>query len=532
MNIAVLDLETDPFEYGVSVKPFLSGFYDGERTISHWGNDCIERLVKSLESEERQWTIYAHNGGRFDFFFFLNHLSRGDMRIINGRIVEARMGNHIVRDSFAIMPFPLADYAKDTIDYNLMRAENRTAAKGEILRYFQKDLTSLYELVVAFHKEFGDKLTIGSASMKELRKRSAFKCGTGEYDAKFRKDFYFGGRNQVFKGGIHHGDIRVYDVNSMYPFVMLSSMHPIGTANNVSKWVEKNSVFVVAEGHNFGAFPQRQPDNSLDFSIPYGRFCCTIHEWNVALDTGTFKPTKIIKSYTWDEQATFEEFVSHFYDARRHAKETGDKIKTIFYKFVLNSAYGKFAQDPDNYFDWFITPYGEQPNEWHECGASCVEPCSKVWHPAYVFELSYIIWKRPITMKMWYNIATGASITGAARAVLLKGICDTREPLYCDTDSIICRDDSRVAVHASRLGAWDLEASGSMVAIAGKKLYTVLDPAGQCIKKAHKGVRLTSDEIVKIATGETVIAENPVPHFAWDGKTTFTRRTIKRTARQ
>lgn len=530
MNIAVLDLETDPFEFGVLVKPFLSGFYDGRRVISFWSDDCIKQLVEALNDEQDKWTIYAHNGGRFDFFYFMDYLSKGDMRIINGRIVQARMGIHELRDSFAIMPFPLADYAKDIIDYQKFERGRREQHRDEIMKYFRSDLVNLYELVTAFVAEFGTKLTIGSASMKELRKRQPFEKGNAEYDAKFRKDFYFGGRNQVFKSGIINGDIRVYDLNSAYPDAMCNQLHPIGVTHDVATTVKDNTVFVVAEGKNHGAFPTRLPNNSLDFNVPYGRFSVTIHEWEVALATKTFEPDRIIRTFGWDERATFEEFVTHFYEARKLAKEKKDKIHTIFYKFVLNSAYGKFAQNPDNYFDWYITAYGDTPPSWHECGKGCVEPCEKRWSMAYIHDVSYTIWKRPIVQKFWYNIATGASITGAVRATLLRGLSVTEEPLYCDTDSIICRGSASLEVHATRLGAWDLEARGSMVAIAGKKLYAILDENGDLVKKAHKGARLSHGEIVRIAQYETITADNPVPSFKWDGSHSFVSRKIKRTA--
>lgn len=559
VNLAVLDLETDPFEHGRIVQPFLSGFYDGTRLISFWSANCIERLVNALDKLTKEYIIYAHNGGRFDFFYFLPYLvGRGgpgnDMRIINGRIVQARLGKHQLRDSFAIMPFALADYDKDVIDYQKFREEVRESHKTEIQKYFRRDLTALYELVTAFHVEFGDKLTVGSAAMKEIKRFHKFDTGSKQYDQKLRKDFYFGGRNQVFQGGVFEGDIRVYDVNSMYPHAMRSELHPIGTDFRITGDVEKDSVFVVAEGHNYGALPQRQKDGSLDFNVPYGRFACTVHEWRAAIETGTFKPERVIKAYSWDKQATFEEFVDHFYAARLKADTNGDKIRKLFYKFVLNSGYGKFAQNPENYFDWFITDYSARPPKWHDCDKSCVDPCPKYWRPSYVFESSYIIWKKPLSTQTWYNIAIGASITGAARATLLRGICDTDEPLYCDTDSIICRGATRVPVHASRLGFWDLEAIGSLVAIAGKKLYAIFDcdvarveamhakakkappEIVNCshgrlalVKKAHKGARLTGAEILRIAQGEKIISYNPVPSFKWDGTATFTKREISKT---
>ena len=545
MKLATLDLETDPFEYGVTVQPFLGGYYDGDRAVTIWGKDCVARLVKSLEAETEPLTIYVHNGGRFDFFYFIGYFSHS-LRIVNGRIIQASLGAHEFRDSFAIMPFPLRDYDKDIIDYELFREEVREKHRPEILKYFRKDLTALYELVTAFHKEFGNKLTIGSASMKQIKARHKFETGNETYDAKFRSYYYFGGRNQVFQSGVITGKIAVYDVNSMYPFVMQSMLHPLGTGHTVSNRIESDTCFIEVEGKNYGAFPTRQKNGSLDFTVESGTFHPTIHEWEAALETGCFKPERIAKTYGFPKRGTFEEFVSHFYDERRTAKKSGDKIKTLFYKYVLNSGYGKFAQNPDNYFDWYITERGVTPPDYHECSdvSKCqlvelggVTTCTKWWSPEYMHD-NYIVWKRPLQLKSssWYNIATGASITGAARAVLLRGIHATDEPLYCDTDSIICRGHSSVEIDSSRIGAWDCEATGRMVAIAGKKLYAIFDREkptldSHCIKKAHKGARLSGAEILAIAQGETVISSSPVPNFKWDGRVLFTKREIRRTAK-
>src|SRR5271154_3046811 len=115
MKIAVLDLETDPFEEGIMVAPFLAGFHDGEETVLIWHENCIGKMVEYLSKRKEKCLIYAHNGGRFDFFFFLPHLDAKNLRIINGRIVEAFLSGHTLRDSFALMPFPLADFDKDKI---------------------------------------------------------------------------------------------------------------------------------------------------------------------------------------------------------------------------------------------------------------------------------------------------------------------------------------------------------------------------------------------------------------------------------
>lgn len=547
MRITVLDFETDPFAAGQMVRPFLAGFYDGEKFISWWNTNCVKQLVNHLLSIDEPMIIYAHNGGRFDFFYMLPLLSAGPMTIINNRIVKALLGPHQLRDSFAIMPFPLEDYKKTKIDYQIFTAAKREENREQIISYLRDDCVDLHTLCIAFHEEFGDYLTIGSASMAQLKKFHKFSCGGSEYDEKFRTSFYYGGRNQVFASGIRRGEIKVYDVNSMYPFAMHSYLHPIGTGVSVSKYRERNTTFIVVKGKNDGAFPTRHPDGSLDFTVPYGTFSVSVHEFDAAIETGAFRPHKILKTYGHRDRGGFDSFVDHFFSARAKAKLDNDTIRTLFYKFVLNSAYGKFAQNPDRYFDWRIEPVGSLPPEWHECTEACSEDCPAKWSPAWLNE-EYIIWQRPLSQKFYYNIATGASITGAARAVLLRGLRATSSPLYCDTDSIISSSLTSVTESDSTLGGWKLEAIGTMAAICGKKLYAIFDekippghkcikgqcekpcPLQWCIKKAHKGARLDGDQILDIAKGGEIETANPVPTFKFDGTWKFQTRRIKRTA--
>lgn len=525
--IAVLDLETDPFEYDKMIYPFVAGYYDGEVFTSFWGLDCIDRFVDMITKVSKSHVIYAHNGGRFDFFYFLSKIKES-LRIVNNRIIQAYLGKHELRDSYAIMPFPLETYRKTEIDYSWFVPAEREKHRETIVSYLRDDCVDLYTLCTSFQKEFGDNLTIGSASLKQLKKFHKFDSGNQEYDGKLRKDFYFGGRNQCFKTGIIQGPIKIYDVNSMYPHVMRDFLHPVSTGIFKANKIEPRTAFVRVKGLNLGAFPIRRDDHSLDFTQTYGTFCTTIHEFNAALETGSFRPDKIIDTFGFSRRESFDTFVNHFYNARATARANDDKIRTIFYKFVLNSAYGKFAQNPENYADWYISPVGEYPPTWHECEKSCDDPCRKKWTPAFLCE-DYIIWEKPIVELNFYNVATGASITGASRAVLLHGLRNSVEPLYCDTDSIICRQLSGVEISESKLGAWKLECEGATAAICGKKLYAVFDGSGTCIKKAHKGSRLTGDDIRRIALGETVESTNPVPSFKFDGSWTFTKRAIKAT---
>ena len=571
MHLATLDLETDPFEVGRIVQPFLSGYYDGSEFISIWDanpESLIDRTVKMLRSRP-PGVVYIHNGGRFDLFYFMRHIS-GDLKIINGRIISCKIANQEVRDSFAIMPFPLSAYRKDDIDYTKLEADVRDLHRDEIISYLRGDVVYLHELCSTFLEEFGNKLTIGGASLSQLKKFHSFTTGGENYDSRIRYDYYYGGRNQCFQTGVIHGPIKIYDVNSMYPYVMRTFLHPIGTQIDVNNRLTEQTCFVTVEGTNRGAFPVRTK-TGLDFTCPSGRFTTTVHELIAAVDVGSFSIKKVLKTYNYSEQCTFAEFIDHFFGRRLEAKAANDKARDLLFKFCNNSAYGKFSQNPENFFDYQVTPSSVILDEecFHCYGAMlCPSQCSmcrrfnngelteecmycdgtgKRWFPSEQ-TAGYILWESRPKHAYFNNVATGASITGAARAVLLRGLAVADNPLYCDTDSIISFGHHGLPISDKELGHWKLEGEGDIIAIAGKKLYAVYSfekpsnpkhetdkvkiggRSAWCVKKAHKGVKLSGAQILKIAQGETIEYANPVPAYKLDGKHQWITRKVRRTS--
>jgi len=531
-SIAVLDFETDPFEYDKKPDPFACGLYTGASFLYFWGDDCAQQAMDHVATLPGKFVIYAHNGGKFDFYFLLKWI-KGKVRIVNGRILQCQIGKHELRDSWAILPFPLREYEKDKIDYEKFKRDKRDANREEIIAYLKGDCVYLYDLVWQFMVRFGESLTIGAMSMRKLSERHPFERLKQEQD-EFLRPFNFGGRTQCFKTGIIRGDYKVYDVNAMYPFVMANVKHPISNQYHVGDKITADTCFVRFIGKNDGAIPFRG-ENGLDFTKEYGDFHATIHEIEAAQDLGLLRIDKIIYTVDFYERSDFKEYIDEFHALRREAQATDDKAGNLLYKFLLNSSYGKFSQNPENHWEYEISEHELEPP----------------WELAETHG-PYLLYKKPPKVKRYFNVATGASITGAARSLLLRGIAGATVPLYCDTDSLICADLDAV-IDARRLGAWKLEASGNCVAIAGKKMYAVfavdqyaadyamsvkkklaeipLVPRyGYCIKQASKGVRLTPKQIVQVATGETVEHFNPVPKFRRDGGATFLKRRIKMTA--
>lgn len=532
--IAVVDTETDPFEHGLIVKPFCLGFDTGERYVEFWGDDCVAQFfayLATLTAEGCEFVIYAHNGGKFDFYFFLDYLDADQAPLImGGRLVKVNFQGQEFRDSFAIIPQSLASYQKDEIDYANFTRDKREKHKAQILHYMRKDCQYTRELIVGFHAMFGDKLTIASASLPMLNSFTGFeRMKSDGLDDRFRR-YYYGGRNQCFETGYlkpKHGDsFFVYDRNSMYPAVMRDDLHPVSNRPMLQTEIDENTDFACIEAVNHGALPMRDEKGGLDFTVKRGTFYATIHEIRAGIETGTLEIIRVKHAWAFDRKATFGEFVNQFYNLRLEAKAAGDKVRDILYKFCLNSGYGKFALNPRKFKQWALT-VGEIPEP--QCDAENPDGWSLHSQSGDLF-----IWSRPSPRRNgFYNVATAASITGAARANLLRNLALSKRPIYCDTDSIIC-EGFKGELNETELGGWKLEAIGDRAAIAGKKLYTIfnrieLEETGDAIKQASKGVRLKPREIVAVCNGQEITYQNPVPTFKLDGSAEFVTRRINKT---
>ena len=171
-KIIAIDAETDPFLYGRAPKPFLWGTYDGEefRTFRE-----TAKLAAFLA--ENNFLACAHNGGKFDFAFLLDYAEKNqELRIINGRLAQFKIGKSILRDSWCIYPQKLATHKKDEIDYKKFERENREKHIAEITSYLKTDVISLYEIVKDDIETYGKGLTLAGNAMKYWQKMTKIKA--------------------------------------------------------------------------------------------------------------------------------------------------------------------------------------------------------------------------------------------------------------------------------------------------------------------------------------------------------------------
>lgn len=508
--VCTFDTETDPFAEGRIVQPFSCGFhivpcttYPDGAYWDFWGDDCIAQFFTFLAANfsEVECLIYVHNGGNFDFYFCVDYFDEGmEPFIINGRLTRIFMGGQEFRDSYSAIPVALSVYKKDDIDYTKLERGVRERHKAEILAYQKADCVYLGQLIRRWLDMFGDRLTMASAALPTLRSYHGFEDITEQVDNMIRP-YYFGGRVQCFETGILEGDWVIVDVHNMYPSVMKDCLHPVSAEPIEQDRIDENTFFAHIRAVSNGCLPLRAADGSLSFPEGEHNFFACIHEINAGLECGLLQIKEVYQAYKYETVACFDRFVDTFYNLRLDAKDTGDSIGFIFYKLVPNSSYGKLAQDSRKYETYLFDPI-EPPD------------FDKGWysHTIRGGKIIYAKGQDKNKAAKFFNVATAASITSAARAKLLRGLAISERPIYCDTDSIICRKFAGT-IDDRKLGTWGVEATGDIACIAGKKLYAVFNK-GEPIKKASKGVKLTAEEIRRVADGEVIVYSNPVPKFS------------------
>ena len=501
-KIAVVDCESDPFKRGRIPEPFIWGFYDGSTyeqftdltalpTALH--NDVtrdIDDFIPSLW--DRRIVVYAHNGGKFDYHYLLDYIDiLIPIRIINGRLAQFKIGDCEFRDSWNILPVPLAAYQKQKFDYTILEASERYKPHNwkRISDYLYSDCYHLYNVVNAFVDRHGLALTQASASMKAFRKvlkqnKRAIPAGSDlDFYERFKK-FYYGGRTEVHKKGIIARPFKSVDLNSAYPWAMLSD-HPCSLDRDVYhdpseiSESEHNQCLWSIRAISRGALPYRDADESLFFPNDTTERVYHVTGWEVAagLATATLEIKEVLEIIVFDETINFSDYILPLWEHRKAAKAAGLKEETLLDKLQMNSLYGKYGSNPQTYKEYtLLDPEVCYLLEWLETakrGHKIDTDFDGLERYKFAGMLGpRILGARDLTEEQmhFYNVVVAASITGYVRAELWKAACQCKGLIYMDTDSIAAHDVSTVDL-GDELGQWDIEGKYSGGAIAGKNMY-------------------------------------------------------------
>lgn len=306
---------------------------------------------------------------------------------------------------------------------------------------------------------------------------------------------YFGGRTELFaKGELPPGEYAYVDINSAYASVMRDEEFPTAlmavlrrvSVERLGKLCEKYALVADVDLAAESPLYPRRWEQRLVF--PVGSFNTTLStpELRIALTRGHVERVRTCAIYR--KASIFRHWVEEIYELRKDAKLQGDALWDELLKRLLNSLFGKF---------------GQQNDEWEFVADEAGEP-DRIWTEHDLDQGTRVTYRRlggvkekAIGLREGYNsfVAIAAHVTSSARVLLLKYIeqAGFSHVYYCDTDSLIVDTEGyrRLAdwLSPTRLGFLKLEGTSENVAIYAPKNYVF----GEL--RRHKGRRKDATDL-------------------------------------
>lgn len=234
--------------------------------------------------------------------------------------------------------------------------------KNETIKYCNQDCISLYQVIYNFNNLIFDKYYINIRNYPTLPS-----LAFGLYRCNYLKDYpipllsgkIFNDISKSFTGGytdmyIPFGEnIRCYDVNSLYPYVMNNMNMPVGNITlfegNILKINPKAFGFfecIISTPKNL-----KHPILQTKFDTGQGiRTLSPLGTWTAMIFSEEIFNAKkygykfeILRGYTFDKANIFNEYISDLYEIKK-ASNKEDPMYLIS-KLFINSLYGRFGMN-------------------------------------------------------------------------------------------------------------------------------------------------------------------------------------------
>ena len=493
----VFDFETNNSDIAIAkgeTNVWLYDIYDVYNN-RHYTGATIDEFFDQLFNLESN-IIYAHNL-KFDGNFIISWLLRSGFTWVEknpdhkqfttlisdmGQFYSIKIGydekEYDFRDSMKKIDGSVADMAfayglelkKGEIDYRLHRPEGYQATREE-KEYIWNDTEIVANVLKFYYENAMTRMTTASDTMALYRKSIGENLYTLYFPElsievdDFIRESYRGGcciLNKKYASEIVH-DIKVYDVNSMYPYQMCEMYLPYGEPRmfygKYSTQVE-NSIYdlyiqkikvdlTVKENH----YPSILVKNWYGLGRTYiddtegeiTTLVLTNVDMDLMFDNYEIHYIEYCEGMAFrSSRELFRDFMLPLYEK----KNTTKGAQKILYKKLLNSLYGKFAMNPR-----------------HRQKIPKLSDDGKV-----VYEQSDISYEKPI------YTAVASFITSYARKHLFNAINNNLDSfIYCDTDSVhLLKEANGLEIHSKKLGAWKLENEDNPIIRAkyiGQKCY-------------------------------------------------------------
>ena len=499
--------------------------FDGSVHTDHYDWGSWVGWIRQLAKRERAYrTIYAHNGGGWDWLSLLEHLARWSDDPFNviqngGTVIGVTLSDPDAKgpairlmDSYRLLDCSLDAAGKKYVGRGKVETPHLPEwlwknDRRKFWQYLHNDTELLWESL----RVFGDTLftkvarigrlgiTLPSTSMRVFRTgflREPISVPLDDSVRTLLRAAYAGGRVEAFKPG-YYKRIHVYDFNSLYPSVMANT--PVPTSGNV-QWtndliLDRCGCYRVKFWQGDRSKPPVLMVNGKGEYVGEGVYFTNELRRLFYKAEGAIV---VLEGFTFtDEAVVFRDFVRTLYRLRMTDKDgaLGDVCKKM-----MNSLYGKWAQKSERSRTMRIDY--DAMVDLRDAGAK-IDILSEEWGIYRVTEERQAPYE---------HVGIAGTITAEARARLWEAF--DAGTVYCDTDSIHTTIERKS--NATRLGALKHEYSGEGV-YCGKKLYGLRNVNHPDPKKREKvrakgvrvggklGCRLDFDTLASLLSGRSVL---------------------------
>lgn len=564
----VLDIECESWD-----RFLVGSLYRDDSTVLVT-REPDELIDAALSCEGDVW---AHNGGRYDWLWLLNHLakregSKARIHMSGSSATRIDVGQTRLRDSLRLIPIglgkaaPIAGMAKSELDpvlfpcvcerecggYCSLNRDMSDLQWTNVTEYLVQDCRVLSAVLDYVHEYCADNQivmrgTVGGTSWATAKRMLGLRGADWEPSQyKQIRLAFSGGRTEC--GVMLAPVIDRHDIHAAYPAALHALDLPIGYPTMMAR----SGASLAFESRRPGVYAAVvQVPDSMSPPLPYrgearmyyphGEITgvWALPELAHAVDDCGVDIVRFEWAAIWPDSAPImREPTEHVWRLRAAAMESNPALAR-WLKFVANATYGKLAQDPETrlvVMDATLQPNACQGGECigfcspsicckHHCSGKCkswdaLDPHGRLWSRKVwrLADCAYIHW--------------AAYLTAATRVELHRQIQHAGDDwIYSDTDSVIAsrRLDRR---NGDGLGEWGYEGTGRDWKCIAPKAYAYETDDKPVIRCKGLG-RITMDTWRDYCAGKPVPMDNGVMGLlsaARDGGELFRRQRMSRRA--
>lgn len=509
--------------------------------LNHVANGTkIEEFIDYVNDINIGCDIYFHNL-KFDVSFIINYLLKNGCRLNqNDNIKKLKKGEmstlitdmgqffkvsiknkkgkfiHFI-DSLKVIPFSAErialDFelgiAKGSIDYNKYRPDGYMPTTKEI-EYCQTDTAIIAKAMKIMLDEGHNKLTLSSNAYYDYQKMTSKAdwdrwFGKWESNCDLELDCEI---REAYRGGFCYANSKYvnktikqptyyYDVNSLYPSIMMNYALPYGMPiefigqyehdDEYPLYIQEIEVNMEVKENGIPCILNKQLQkgnnkyivDTSQQSFGGGLIRLTVTKYDLDLIYLNYDIYELHFLRGWkfkERKDMFTNYVDKYFKMKVDADKTGNKVKRTIAKLFLNSLYGKFGQNPKRAKKYPKIVDGVIKLKYDvECDES---------EPIYTIS------------KKFHYLPVAVFITSIARYTIINDIHNVGVDnwLYSDTDSIITLvplPSHRLS--QTKLGLYKKEHTMMRFKTLGQKTYYGVDINGKkviaiagCNKKALK----------------------------------------------